>query len=326
MSGSKVTAAEPMESNQPTSPPVKRIDTHHHFLPKIYVEKVGVEKLAQDMPNGVAPSWSVESALEMMEENGIEKGVLSLSSGPRLTDPVSILRNCNDEAARLKGDYPRRFGSFASLPLPLIAASLREIEYSADTLGVEGFIIFTHYDGAYLGDAQYNPIWEELNRRRAVVFIHPHAPPYQLLGLPPDSLIEYPFETTRAATSLIMNGCLSRYPNIRFILSHAGGTLPFLAGRIAGGIRMNPALLERIGDPLNAIRTFYFDTALSGTEPALRALLSVADPDRIIFGTDFPMAPRGIIAQFNHEMPGLVGNEELSRKIYRNNALELLSR
>ncbi|MFM0097729.1 amidohydrolase family protein [Paraburkholderia nemoris] len=306
--------------------PKRKIDTHQHFLPKLYVDAVGLDLLNAAMPGGVAPTWSVEAALAMMDENGIDEGILSISSGPTLPDAATLLRKCNDLAAELRARHPGRFGSFASLPLPDVDAALKEVSYCLDVLKVDGFIAFTNYNGLYLGDELFTPLWEELNRRGTVVFIHPNQPPHEIPPVAPASVLEYPFETTRTATSLIMSGAMSRFRNIRFILSHAGGTLPFLVPRIALSISMMPAVAERVGDTLAAVRSFYFDTALSAGNAPLSALTQVADPDHILFGTDFPFAPTSAIRQFgkvldNIQIPGI----ELD-KVYGDNAARLLGR
>ncbi|CAB3725866.1 hypothetical protein LMG24238_05301 [Paraburkholderia sediminicola] len=306
--------------------PKRKIDTHQHFLPKLYVDAVGLDLLNAAMPGGVAPTWSVEAALAMMDENGIDEGILSISSGPTLPDAATLLRKCNDHAAELRSRHPGRFGSFASLPLPDVDAALKEVSYSLDVLKVDGFIVFSNYNGLYLGDDHFTPLWEELNRRGTVVFIHPNQPPYDVPRVAPASVLEFPFDTTRTATSLIMSGAMNRFRNIRFILSHAGGTLPFLVPRIALSISMMPAVAERVGDTLAAVRSFYFDTALSAGNSPLSALAQVADPDHILFGTDFPFAPTSAIRQFgkvldNIQIPGI----EMD-KVYGDNAARLLGR
>ncbi|MDB5974984.1 MAG: putative metal-dependent hydrolase, TIM-barrel fold [Nevskia sp.] len=303
-----------------------KIDTHHHIFPKVYVDAVGMEMLASVMPGGKAPTWSAEAAISMMDSNGIREGIASVSSGPPLTDAATLLRKCNDAAADLRARYPGRFGSFASLPLPDVDASLREIEYSLDTLKADGFILFTSYEGRYLGDPLFQPVLQELDRRGSVAFIHPNQPPYETPRVAPASVLEFPFDTTRTAASLIISGAIHRYRKLRFILSHAGGTLPFLAPRLSLSISMMPGLVEQYGDPMAAIRSFYFDTALSAAPSTLAALAHVTDPDHILFGTDFPFAPLAAIQNFGKvldqiEIPGIDMNA-----VYRNNAARLLGR
>ncbi|WP_179403939.1 amidohydrolase family protein [Burkholderia guangdongensis] len=304
----------------------RKIDTHQHFLPKFYVDAVGLDLLNAAMPNGVAPTWSAEAAIAMMDENGIDEGILSISSGPTLPDAPTLLRKCNDHAAELRSQYAGRFGSFASLPLPDIDASLNEVRYSLDELKADGFVVFTNYNGMYLGDEHFSPLWEELDRRGAVVFIHPNQPPHDIPRVAPASVLEYPFETTRTATSLIISGALRRFRNIRFILSHAGGTLPFLAPRVALSLSMMPGVAERVGDGFDAIGSFYFDTALSGGRAPLSALAQITAPDHILFGTDFPFAPTPAIRQFGSVLDDLrIPGVEMD-KVYGENAARLLGR
>jgi 6-methylsalicylate decarboxylase len=305
---------------------LEKIDTHQHFFPKVYVDAVGMAMLAAVMPNGKAPTWSPEAAIAMMDANGIREGILSVSSGPPIPNAASLLRQCNDSAAELRSRYKGRFGSFASLPLPDVDASLKEIEYCLDALHVDGFIVFASYEGRYLGDPSFAPVFQELDKRGAVAFIHPNQPPYEIPPVAPASVLEFPFETTRTATSLIISGAMSRYRRVRFILSHAGGTLPFLVPRLALSLSMMPGLTERIGDPLAAIRAFYFDTALSAGSSTLAALAQVTDPDHILFGTDFPFAPLHAISMFGDKLEHMSVPGIDMPSVYRANAARLLGR
>jgi len=303
-----------------------KIDTHHHFFPQGYVDAVGMDVLAGQMPNKRAPDWSPARALAMMDANDIAEAILSVSSIPPIPDHARVLRCCNEAAAELRARYPGRFGSFANLPLPDIDASLAEVAYSLDTLDADGVIVFTSYDGAYLGDDRFVPLWEELDRRGAVVLIHPDGPSYPVPPVAAASVLEFPFETTRTATSLIVAGILTRFPAIRFILSHAGGALPFMVPRLTLCLHMMPGVVERIGDPAAAFRAFYYDTALASGPAVFAALAEVADPARIVFGTDFPMAPDFGIATFARELEALAAPGLSKAAIYRGNAARLLRR
>ncbi len=303
-----------------------KIDTHQHFFPRVYVDAVGMDVLAAQMPNKRAPEWSPRKAIAMMDESGIAEGILSVSSVPMIRDKARVLRDCNDAAADLRQQYPGRFGAFASLPLPDMDASLAEVPHALDALKADGFIVFTSYAGIYLGDERFTPLWEELNRRSAVVLIHPNEPSYALPTVAPASVLEFPFETTRTATSLIIAGVLARFPAIRFILSHAGGALPFLLPRISLSLHMMPGVVDRVGDPAMAFRSFYYDTALAAGAATFSALGEVADPSRILFGTDFPMTPEFGLKTFGAALEAL-DVDGLSRPaIYRENAAQLLGR
>jgi predicted TIM-barrel fold metal-dependent hydrolase len=301
-----------------------KIDTHQHFFPKVYVDAVGLDTLAAQMPNKKAPEWSPDLAIEVMDQNGIAEGIISVSSGPPIPDASRLLRACNDAAADLRAKRPGRFGSFASLPLPDVDASLKEVAHALDDLKADGVIVFASYDGKYLGDPLYNPLWEELNRRHAVVFIHPNQPPYAVPPIAPASVLEFPFETTRTATSLIIAGAHHTYPNIKFILSHAGGTLPYLVPRLSLSFSMMPGVAERVGDPKAAFAKFYYDTALSAGPSTFAALADIAPKEHILFGTDFPMAPRPAITAFGIELDHVEPQQR--QRIHRANAAKLLSR
>ena len=303
-----------------------KIDTHQHFFPPPYVEAIGMEALAAQMPNKKAPQWSAQSAIAMMDAHGIGEGILSVSSVPPQANTPQLLRACNESGADLRARYPGRFGSFASLPLPNIDASLAEIAYAIETLKVDGFIVFASYDGRYLGDPHFAPLFEELNRRAAVVFIHPNDPSYAIPAVAPASVLEFPFETTRTAASLIISGALQRYKAIRFILSHAGGTLPYILPRLTLSVAMMPGVAELVGDVSQAVRTFYFDTALSVGNTTLAALAQIVDPDRILFGTDFPMAPAFVIDSSIHDLDRQAIGDLSTPRIYRFNAARLLNR
>jgi predicted TIM-barrel fold metal-dependent hydrolase len=303
-----------------------KIDTHQHYFPKVYVDAVGMDTLAAQMPSKKAPEWSPQRAIDMMDANGIAEGILSVSSGPPIPDAPVLLRKCNDAGAELRQSHPGRFGSFASLPLPDIDASLREVTYCLDTLKVDGFIIFTSYNGIYLGDDHFTPLFEELDRRGAVAFIHPNDPAYAIPKIAPASVLEFPFETTRTATSLIISGAMRRFRRVRFILSHAGGTLPYLVPRISLSISMMPGVAEQVGDVPSAFRAFYYDTALSAGVSTLTALSLIAEPDHVLFGTDFPMAPLTAISQFGAELDGLEIAGLPRQDLYRGNAAKLLGR
>ncbi len=222
------------------------IDTHHHMIPPFYLEAMGTEKIAAVMPNGKTPDWSPAADLSVMDQYHIRKAVLSVSPGIWGQTPENtrtLARRVNDFGARMVADHPTRYGHFAILPLPDIDASLVEVAYALDTLKADGLIIFTNYDGLYLGDRQFEPLWQELQHRKAVVFIHPTNVPYKVTQIPA-AVLEFPFDTTRTVTSMIYSGVTVRHPDVKFICSHGGGTVPYLAGRIDGPTRMNPKLAE----------------------------------------------------------------------------------
>ncbi|WP_296597472.1 amidohydrolase family protein [Phenylobacterium sp.] len=286
------------------------LDVHAHFLPPVYREalaKAGLKTVDGGMP---VPDWSPERALAIMDEVGIAGAVLSVSS-PHVSflpadEAAALCRAVNDYAADLCGRYPDRFGAYAILPLPDVAASLAELARALDDLSLDGVALPTHADGAYLGDAKFAPVLEALDARSATVFIHPTAPAcFEAFGLAlPAPMIEFPFDTTRTVASLIFSGALERFARIRFILPHAGGTLPFLATRMAA-IGAIPALGARARPPAETMQTLarlHYDTALAAAPHQIAALRAIAPVSQIVYGTDFPFAPepalRAAEAQF----------------------------
>jgi 6-methylsalicylate decarboxylase len=172
--------------------------------------------------------------------------------------------------------------------------ALAELARSFDELKADGACLLTNYGGRYLGDPAFRPLYEELDRRHAVVFVHPTAPtnPVSIEGLS-QSTLDFPFDTTRTIASLVFSGVAADYPNIRWIFSHAGGAMPFLAGRVEVLTRNNPKLRERIPDGFKAaIAPFYFDTALSANRAHLAALKEAVGYSQVLFGTDYPFGPK----------------------------------
>lgn len=229
-----------------------------------------------------------------MDSTHIGTGILSVSApGVFLgggTDARSTARAVNTYTAELVKDRPDRFGHFASLPLPDVDGALAEIEYAFDELGADGIVLMSNAQGKYLGDKEFEPMWQELDSREAVVFVHPTSPPMQVLAGLPSPVLDFPFDTTRTAVHIVVNGVFRRHPRLRVILSHAGGFLTFAAYRFVAAARFNSGIEpDEIFEDLSR---FYFDTALSSTPSSMPSLMAFADPNRITFGSDFPFAPR----------------------------------
>jgi predicted TIM-barrel fold metal-dependent hydrolase len=247
--------------------------------------------------------WSALEHVAVMDRLGIDAAVLSVSSpgvhfgeGLSAPDAVALARHVNDVAAATIAEHPGRFGAFASLPMADLDESMAEIERALDGLGLDGVNVLTNVNDVYLGDVSLEPVMVELHRRRAVVFIHPTSPACwecTSLGFP-RPMIEFPFDTTRAVTNLLLSGTIARYPDIRWIVPHAGGTLPFLASRIAG-----VGALLGFDDPaalFTQLRQLHYDLAGSANGPVVAALLALVDHDHVLFGSDWPFTPEGIVA------------------------------
>jgi predicted TIM-barrel fold metal-dependent hydrolase len=265
-----------------------RIDVHHHYVPPVQGEAMGKH-------GGQAPKWTLQSSLADMEKAGVTTAVLSLAPPGVWFGDVeegrSLARACNEYGAQLRKDNPGRFGLFAAIPLPDTEGSLREIEYALDVLKADGIGLITSYGEKYLGDAAFVPVFEELNRRRAVVYTHPVNPACCTRladGVGPSS-IEFATDTTRTIASLIFGkpGAAFQCPDIRFIWSHSGGTLPFLIGRFIREqvVRKDPRMPD---GPEPIVRKYFYEIA-QGNEPGqLAALLKLVPVSQLMFGSDFP--------------------------------------
>lgn len=268
---------------------MNRIDVHQHVVPAFWVDE-----LKQRGSVHRPPVWSPQDAIEFMNARGIEKGILSLTA-PALSawegeERRVMARRVNDYTASLATDHPGRFGNFATLPLPDIDDALAEIGYALDTLGADGVVLMSNYGDRFLGDALFEPLWAELDARKAIVLIHPTRTTLPELAGIPAPFVDFPFATTRTAVDMVLKGVMDRHREMRVILSHAGGFVPFAAHRFAttGATMPDAASEEQL---METFKRFYFDTALSASRPAIAALKEFADPERIFFGSDFPYAP-----------------------------------
>lgn len=305
----------------------QRIDTHHHFVPPFYLSEVGAEAVARTLVSGRAPAWTPQHSIDAMDRNGIATAVVSISAPGFLCDDgkrPDLCRRCNDYAAGMCIDHPGRFGSFAGLPLPDVDASLAEIDRALGPLRAEGICLLTNYDGRYLGDPCFAPVFEELNRRRAVVYVHPTEGPCTCgPALPPASL-EFPFDTTRAVASLLFNGTFNRCRDIRFIFSHAGGTVPFIAERLAR-LERRPDYARHVPEGVIAeLKRLHYDSALSANRLAMDTLLSLVTVRQVLFGSDYPYAPEETMAATVNGVRALNLTEANLTAIERTNALGLM--
>jgi predicted TIM-barrel fold metal-dependent hydrolase len=281
----------------------RRVDVHHHFYPPQYLEAMR-QTAGNDRGGGVnfpgVATWTPAKTLEEMDKHGVQTAILSLSPpGVRMLDKEGnrkLARLCNEFATQLGRDHPGRFGLFAPLPMPDVAGTLQEIEYAIDTLKADGVQLMTSYGDQWLGDPEYDEVFAELNRRKALVYVHPLAAPCAtgLMEWVPDALIEYPHDTSRAVLSLLFSGTLARCPDIRFIFSHAGGTIPFLSGRILHS-GSNRAFLDRVPKGIDyELRKLHYDVALACFKPTLAALFAYIPESQVLLGSDYPFSSVGL--------------------------------
>ncbi|MFD0360281.1 amidohydrolase family protein [Nocardia sp. GCM10030253] len=310
--------AAPARRRQSTPSGTYRIDLHAHFLPPDYRAAL-LEHGHITIGGYPTPDWSPEQAIAFMDYYGIQAQALSISD-PGVSflggqEAIDMARYCNTHAAQLFRDHPTRFGAFAVLPMPDIAASISEAFFALDELRLDGVVLLSAYNGVYLGDPRFEPLMVALNQRNAYVFLHPAAIPAGAKPeLPlPDFLQEFTFDTTRAATLMMATGMTQRYPNIRFQLAHAGGTLPFLSHRVSVASQtvlgqLWPQDLPRpsILDTQRQIGRFYYDTALSGSAAAMASVLAVTGRDHVVFGSDWPFSALTLPQTGSHDpAPGL---------------------
>jgi predicted TIM-barrel fold metal-dependent hydrolase len=312
----------------------KRIDVHHHVLPPNFVSALNSLNIPWTGGPEV-PSWSLQQAHDMMGAMGIDAAVASPSPGVYWGGDtgfaVKLARETNEFVADVVRDDPEHFGGFATIPLPDVDASLEEVEYAYDTLGLDGVVLYTSQGDRYLGDRSYDPFFEELDRRKAIVFIHPTTipPGADATGLTiPFGVAEFTFDTTRAVMNMLYSGTLERYPSIRYIVSHAGGTIPYLAWRIAGASYL-PELRDRAPktDGLALLQELYYDTALSTSEFVFGALKEFVPMSQVLFGSDFPYIGPAVLQAERYGLENSKVLDDAARAaIDRGNALTLFPR
>jgi predicted TIM-barrel fold metal-dependent hydrolase len=270
-----------------------RIDVHHHFLAPFHREV-----LSKHRGGAAIPAWSAAASLEDMDKNGIATSILSIMQPGvwfgQHEESRRLARDCNEYGAKVVQDHPGRFGLFACIAPPDVEGSLREIEYALDSLKADGIALLTSYGDKYLGDPSFLPVLEELNRRKAVVYVHPTTPDCcrgLVKGIPPGT-IEYATDSTRTISSLIFGqgGTAFKCPDVRFIWSHSGGTLPFLTGRL---IRLAAERKDaRMPDgPIPILQKYFYEIAQGNTPGQLAALMKLVPISQVMFGTDYPFRP-----------------------------------
>ena len=311
-----------------------RIDVHQHFLPDFYIAalaKAGLKTVDGGMP---IPAWSAQAAIEMMDRQQIETGMISLSSpSAHFLEPArraGLVRQVNEAGAALVAAHPGRFGFFATLPMPNVEAALAEMRHAFDVLGVDGVILETNIDGIYLGAPAFAPIFAELNRRKATLFLHPTSPAcFEAVGLGrPAPMLEFPLDTTRTLVDLLYSRTLQTHPDIQVIVPHGGAALPALVARIAAFANL-PFISPRPASEAEVFETLarlYYDVALSGHPVAFAGLRRLAPITQVLFGSDWPFTPEIGVARNIHQLSETGLSEADTKAIARENAERLFPR
>ncbi len=280
----------------------RRIDVHTHMIPPFWAEALAA-KIGKPMWG--TPDWSLDAALGVMDRLETQWAMISLAApsviGWEGDERIEMARKVNDYGVGLLKQRPDRLGYFATVPLPDVKGALVEIGRAFDDLGADGVLLLSNYKGTYLGDDQFKPVWDELERRKAVVFIHPGNPELKPLPGVPQPVLDFPMDTTRTALNMVTSGVTERCPSVKVILSHAGGFLPYAATRFAVLLHAY-ALKDRSEEELvTQFRKFYFDTALSAPD-GMPSLMAFADPAHIVFGADNPYISSNIQAKFSQAL------------------------
>jgi predicted TIM-barrel fold metal-dependent hydrolase len=306
----------------------RRIDFHFHLIPPFYQDAVYAAGAGPAI--GRYPEWSPERALELMDATGIDVALTSLAQpGVQFGDPrkaAALARRCNDYASELAARWPKRFGAFAVVPMWDVREAVAEIERALDQLKHQGVCLFASYGETFLGDPKLDPVLEVLDARDAVVFIHPALhPSSRQLALPwPGFMMEYLFDTTRAAVNLVFGGAIERYSRIRFVLAHAGGLMPYFAWRLSVSPMIDARLAQLSPAQVYArFKRFWYDNALSPTNETMACLAGVAAPEQIVFGSDWPFANARVIAEAVSTYEGVPISQAQRGAIDRGNALSL---
>jgi 6-methylsalicylate decarboxylase len=309
-----------------------RVDVHAHIVPPFLTDAAKAAGLGASISAGF-PAWTAERALAFMDELGIKTTLNSVSQpGVHYGDDGrarALARQCNDFLADLNAHYPQRFGGFGALPLPDVDGALAEIAYVLDDLELDGVGLLASYGTSFLGDPAFDPVLELLNEWQAIVFVHPnYHPSSKSLGMKiPGFLVEFPTDTTRAVANLIFSGATERFPNIKFILAHNGGAIPYLSWRVS----LAPLIDQRFQSfsqksILQAIRGFYYETAQAAGPAPLAALAKVADPDHVLFGTDWPYCPAAVTRAGDEVLSSVAFGGLTPPQVFRENALKLFPR
>lgn len=308
----------------------KKWDLHHHIVPDFYVDEM--KKMGISVAGIKWPTWDTKASMKMMDSFHIEKAFVSLSAPGVFFRDVDYSRNlnrrCNEYIAAMIREYPDRFGGFGSVTLPDVPSALREAEYALDTLKLDGIALMSNVSGHYLGDAAYRPFFEEMNRRKAIIYVHPNEVPGKTDHLLLNPLYLWQNDTTKTIIDFIHSGYHRQYPDIRWVFSHGGGIIaPLFPTLIDALQKENPDIAEELNSWKSQV---FLDTASKAFDDQIPYLLEFSDPQHVVFGSDIGWGNKMAVSELEKSYAALdikCGlTEQQIEDIFMGNAKRLLSR
>ena len=313
-----------------------RTDFHAHAILPAYVE--GLKKLQIDAraeEGFPMPKWSAENHLKFMEDAGIDFTILSIptphiyNGKDREKISIEVAHEINEELSALCKKYPDKFGFVAVLPMPSVEGSIAEINFAMEKSGALGVKVASNSDGVYLGDERLNPIFEELNRKKSLVILHPSParslPRENVVTGKVMALYEYPADTTRAVLNLLANGTLEKFSEIKLVVPHCGSFLPYMKQRASAMFQMLSGM--KMMPPVNiaaGMKNLYFDLAGDPMPEEMEILLKIAGPEKFLYGSDYPYVPAEILLKKKQMLDAELAKRNLTQKIYVDNAKKIL--
>ena len=313
----------------------RRVDFHAHAMLPSYVDglkRLGIDVAAEE--GFPIPQWSEEAHLQFMADAGIDYTVLSMPTPHTYHGDAALAREVtravNEEYAAFCRKHPEKFGFVAALPLPDVEGALEEIRYATETLGALGVKVASNSDGVYLGDPSFDPVFEELDKRGALVILHPspaRSPPRDgVVTGGVMALYEYPADTTRAVVNLLANRTLEKFPRVRLVVPHCGSFLPYMKSRAGGMFRLLSAMGKMEAVNLEAgMKNLWYDLAGDPTPDQMDMLLRITDENHIVFGSDYPYVLAPIVLQRKKALDKVLAQRGQSGKFYAENAKKLLA-
>ncbi len=314
----------------------KKTDFHARAILPSYIE--GLKKLkidAQAEEGFPLPKWSAENHLKFMEDAGIDFTILSMATPHIYNDKdkekisCEVAREINEEFSALCKKFPDKFGFVATLPMPSVEGSISEIKFATEKLGALGVKVASNSDGIYLGDEILNPIFEELNRKKSLVILHPSPartlPKEKVVTGRVMALFEYPADTTRAVLNLLVNGTLEKFSEIKLVVPHCGSFLPYMKQRASAMFQMLAGM--KMMSPVNILagmKNLYFDLAGDPMPEEMDILLKISNAEKFLYGSDYPYVPAEILLKKKNLLDAELAKRNLTSKIYLNNSEKIL--